>query len=664
MVLVASESGTYYIAAGGAGTATGTYRLSVTVSTDDYPADASTTGIVSLLETKPGYGRRTITGNSTGGIDYEGDRDWFAVELGAYEQVWYAVEHAAYELYQIDLEGSQTGQGTLADPHLFGVYMADGTLVADTSADDGGEGANSLVSFLTTASGTYYVAAGAAGGTTGTYRLSVTLIDEFPADANTTGTIPRIGRSVGNGDDSAKGLYGNIEKTGDEDWIAFAVDEAGVEHRIRVSSPKMERHTNLSVLDSSGNDLSLYSRVRHRRSHFVSFTPEVVGTHYVSVTNNTGGWYGYGIYYVSVAEIQDDYVGQAGAATATVDGTVTGYMERIGDTDWFAVTLEADHAYEIVMDGGVWNPDLLDIHDADGDPIPGTRSDGRTGDARISFTPHEDGTYYVLATSRDRTTGPYTIAVTEVSDTPPTVPFSFTGKLRGNGDGEWFAVSLVADKLYQIDMKGVTGVNAGQYSIDLHDPYLKGVYSDYRTLIPGTTDSNGGHLLNDRIKFLAPESATCFIRAEATGPGPENHVNRAGTYRLSVTELDYADDYTADTGTTGSIVVDGSTTGSLEHSRDRDWFAVRLEAGIAYRLHAKGSVGVDYGGTLVDAALAVFDSAGDAIGGATNDNGGLYFNARLDSFTPETSGTYYLQVSAGSHPSGTGGTYTVLVENQ
>ena len=32
-----------------------------------------------------------------------------------------------------------------------------------------------------------------------------------------------------------KGFHGNIERTGDEDWIAVTVDEADVEYRIRVS---------------------------------------------------------------------------------------------------------------------------------------------------------------------------------------------------------------------------------------------------------------------------------------------------------------------------------------------------------------------------------------------------------------------------------------------
>ena len=62
-------------------------------------------------------------------------------------------------------------------------------------------------------------------------------------------------------------------------------------------------------------------------SHLVSFIPEAVGTYYISVRSDRSGRYGH--YYVGVANIQDDHAGQAGAGTATVGGTVTGYIERI-----------------------------------------------------------------------------------------------------------------------------------------------------------------------------------------------------------------------------------------------------------------------------------------------------------------------------------------------
>ena len=44
-----------------------------------------------------------------------------------------------------------------------------------------------------------------------------------------------------------------------------------------------------------------------------------------------------------------------------------------------------------------------------------------------------------------------------------------------------------------------------------------------------------------------------------------------------------ADDYASSTSTTGSVAVGGTATGEIETSRDRDWFAVTLEAGLCGR---------------------------------------------------------------------------------
>ena len=66
--------------------------------TDDYAADASTTGTVA------------VGGFATGRIEADGDQDWFAVELMA------GVD------YRIDIRGSHTLAGTLPDPLLVGVW--------------------------------------------------------------------------------------------------------------------------------------------------------------------------------------------------------------------------------------------------------------------------------------------------------------------------------------------------------------------------------------------------------------------------------------------------------------------------------------------------------------------------------------------------------------
>ena len=76
--------------------------------------------------------------------------------------------------YQIDLEGSDTGRGTLEDPYLW-IYDLEAFyqfgLITDD--DDGGVGHNSRVTFTADHGGAYYMVADAWNITEGTYTLTV-----------------------------------------------------------------------------------------------------------------------------------------------------------------------------------------------------------------------------------------------------------------------------------------------------------------------------------------------------------------------------------------------------------------------------------------------------------------------------------------------------------
>ena len=117
VIFTAEETGTYYVETSGAANPgdIGTYTLSVSYG-DDYAPDNSTAGAVA------------VGGSVTSEIDYENDRDWFAVTL------------VAGGTYRIDLEG--TGAEALNDPYLHGIYDADGGHIVHTWDDDSGIGRN------------------------------------------------------------------------------------------------------------------------------------------------------------------------------------------------------------------------------------------------------------------------------------------------------------------------------------------------------------------------------------------------------------------------------------------------------------------------------------------------------------------------------------------
>lgn len=146
-----------------------------------------------------------IGSSITGEIESEGDVDFIAVEL------------EAGVAYQIDLEGSRTGQGTLIDPFLTGIFDSNGNSVADEN-DDGGLVTNSRIIFTPSESGTYYIGASHYDNTDltdiGTYTLYV---DE---EALSTRMDPVVlAASVTSGNDLIDGLLTSLHYGPDEDDI-------------------------------------------------------------------------------------------------------------------------------------------------------------------------------------------------------------------------------------------------------------------------------------------------------------------------------------------------------------------------------------------------------------------------------------------------------------
>ena len=172
--------------------------------------------------------------------------------------------------------------------------------------------------------------------------------------------------------------------------------------------------------------------------------------------------------------------------------------------------------------------------------------------------------YYVAAGGAHGQTGTYTLSVTDVTDDfsagtgtegAVEVGGSVAGEIDYRSDQDWFAVTLEADKIYQFDLEGSeTGADA------LQNPYLRGIYDADGVRFSGTTNNDRSVATRDsRVYFTAPEDATYYVAAGAWEFG---WASGTGTYTLSVTD---ADDFAADTGTTGSVTVGGSVMGEIDH---------------------------------------------------------------------------------------------------
>ena len=144
LVFTPNASGYYFLSAESYGqTGTGTYQLSVSGSglSDDYSGDTGTSGRISS------------NGSVQGTVNFNGDRDWFAITLQAGQD------------YTFRLDG-----GSLSDP-LFEIYDQNGISPLATD-DDGGAGLNAQLQFTASYSGTYYLSAKASGTGTGSYTLT------------------------------------------------------------------------------------------------------------------------------------------------------------------------------------------------------------------------------------------------------------------------------------------------------------------------------------------------------------------------------------------------------------------------------------------------------------------------------------------------------------
>ena len=499
----------------------------------DLPADTSTTG------------RIAVGGSATGEIAAKGDVDWFVTKL------------EAGKIYRIDVKGLETGDGTLPDPFLPGVYDAGGNPVAGSRSYVGGKEDN-VEHFLTVAaSGTYYVAAGGEGEWDsklgrlvhdGTYTVSVTEVtDDFAASAATTGTLA-----------TGTAVAGAIETEGDVDWFKVAL-EAGKTYQFDMQAGRKVKAVLPGIYDASGdlvsglqnihvNPILHYGRKIGLRDYDVQayFTASESGTYYVAAgsdTPNTHVVYRTGGYTLSMTEMPADFAaGTATIGTLAVGGSVTSLIETPGDVDWFATLLEKDKTYRFDLkgqstrDGTLIDPYLRGIHDTKGDLVAGT-GDGDSGtgaNSRAYFTPAESGTYYVAAGGFGGHIGTYTVSAAGLDNysadtaTKGTIAVggSATGSIETPGDVDWFRTTLSAGTWYEMGIEG-TGANpAGENRLEIYD-------------------SNGNRLAYDRtagwgwdssrLLFKAPADGTYYIGASEVRSNIDRNVHPdGGDYRLSL----------------------------------------------------------------------------------------------------------------------------------
>ncbi len=502
-----------------------------------------------------------------------------------------------------------------------------------------------------------------------TVTISVTDVDEAPAFAETSyafdlaenadGSTERValGR-VSASDPEGTALTYSIAEGNDADL--FAIDASTGALSYKGTGEDYESDTTSYALTVRASDGTLHSDT----TVTVSVTDVVEETEAPIVQLQMA------LQTVSEPAGEDFSEDSSTRGRVVVGESATGEIEFHGDRDWFAVTLEANRAYQFDLEGSETDAGTLmfsylyGIHDADGNRFDGTTNDHILyyANSRVFFTTFEAGTHYVSAGGREWTRGTYTLSVNEISDDyldrtdttgVVTVGGSATGETEFHGDHDWFAVTLEANKIYRFDLEGAP---SGEGT--LLDPDLGGIYDAEGNEVHATIFDyvNGyDYNYNSRAFFWPAEDATYYVSATSFW-------RYVGTYKLSVQEVAIEDsaDFTADTDTAGVVTVGGSAMGEVDHDGDRDWFAVDLEAGRTYMFDLQGRWTAD--GKLSDPYLyGIHDADGDLIDNTTRDDSWSSLHFSYDSrvlYPTSGGGTYYVSVGGDE---GEEGAYTLSV---
>lgn len=164
-----------------------------------------------------------------------------------------------------------------------------------------------------------------------------------------------------------------------------------------------------------------------------------------------------------------------------------------------------------------------------------------------------------------------------------------------------------------------------------------------------TTLHEIGHAIGFNHEDDVPSIMSTLINNSITGLTSDDIQGAQTLYGASTTPV--TDDFTPNgTGTNGALAAGGDVAGDIETSGDQDWFSITLTAGRQYQFDAQGT-------SLSNTFLELRDSSGAVV--TSDDDSGTGLNARI-SFTPTTSGTYFVVVSAVGSATGT---YSVAAQD-
>ena len=349
-----------------------------------------------------------------------------------------------------------------------------------------------------------------------------------------------------------------------------------------------------------------------------------------------------------------------------VGDSATGDIGTPRDRDWFAVELVAGGEYRFDLkgsptsDGTLFDPHLGGIYNNKGRFIRGTTDDdGGTGfNSRETFTPDQDGTYYVAAGGHGREQGTYTLSVTLV-EAPPAKGIEVADAEATEGlDAQiLFRVTLGRAPSEPVTVSYVTADGTAVAGEDYE------ATSGTLTFAAGETEQTVAVTIIDD----AVEDSGETFRLVLSNPAGAELADAEATGTILNTDESVSepsgDDLPATTETSGVVAVGGSATGKVGVEEDMDWFKVTVEAGQTYQIDLEGQP-TGQGNLYDPILLGIYDRHGNQLPLYWDNFSGYGDNARLY-FQPEASGRYFIAASHDHSSSGPNrtpiGTYRLSV---
>ena len=630
----------------------------------------------------------------SGGIETGSDEDIFKITLSAGRR------------YQIDMRGSSSEGGTLADPEIEGIYTDTGSKLDAATGGGAGTDAQLIVDVSPLSDSVYFIKVASQNDSTGTYTLSATDIgaaDDGGFDDEDNDTWQ--GASA-----LAVGETGisSIDQADDQDWFKVTFAEAG---RYAVQVQGADSHNGtlldprlLDLRDSSGAVISGTARDNVDNIHDARLYYDFdAADYYFGVGSNNDG---HGTYKVSVVpspDVKKDDYSQDGTDPGLVNAnstsaSVQGSIETFDDADYFRSFMKQGYRYQIDLtgiysdNGTLQDPYFFGIRTSDLKTFDASWNDnsGLGLEARIFFTAPASDYYFLVAGAQSEAAGSYTLTVTNLgpdangvpvdlqfadeedvpgghppppdySDVPDDfgpepqdrgsldVGSALSGTVDYPSDLDFIEIELEAGKHYQIDVK------SGSSDAALSNPMIAGIYDADLVQFIDTQKKDGGANKDARLIYSAFQTGTHVIAIS----GEEGET---GAYDLQVAQVQNGfgiggipendqlfnplgpDDAAQNVRRASAITVNATQERAIDSAGDEDWLKVLLEAGRTYRIDM---LGVPNGGEALSSPqiAGIYRSNGVKLESADYSTSDLNDGVRI-TFRPDTTEHYVIAAAA------------------